>query len=142
MRSRCRIKLPLRKVVPKPVIRGIQLGLGFKLAALALCKFIPAEGGAGLLLAVICGVVVLLLLGNRRCPPAIPVVLIGLVYAFMFKLDAGVWGESFAVQLPRLKNTRTSDFSHWRGDGHCHAVETSTSSASESSRLQTCCQRG
>jgi len=34
----------LRRVIPKAVIRGIQLGLGFKLAHLALTRYIPADG--------------------------------------------------------------------------------------------------
>lgn len=99
----------LRAIIPKAVIRGIQLGLGFKLALLALSRYIPSDGGAGLILAAVCAVVILVLLNNRRCPPALPVVGIGLVYAFCFKSGAGTWQESFGFALPQVVRFSASD---------------------------------
>jgi hypothetical protein len=99
----------LRKIIPKAVIRGIQLGLGIKLGMLALTRYIPAEGGAGLVLAAVSGLLVLLLLGNRRCPPALPVIGLGLVYAFCFKLDAAVWRESVGFNLPQWVHLSVAD---------------------------------
>jgi len=37
----------LAAVVPRPVVRGIQLGLGLQLAQLALRDYVPSEGAAG-----------------------------------------------------------------------------------------------
>lgn len=99
----------LRTLVPKPVIRGIQLGLGFKLALLALSRYVPSDGVAGLVLAAVCAVVVILLLNNRYCPPALPVIGIGLIYALCFKAGAGAWQASFGFALPKLVSFSASD---------------------------------
>ena len=99
----------LRAIVPKPVIRGIQFGLGLKLALLALGQYIPSAGLSGLVLAAVCAVVVLLLLGNRRCPPALPVVCIGLLYAFIFNPAGGLGRESLGFALPHPVRFSTGD---------------------------------
>lgn len=96
-------------IIPKSVIRGIQLGLGFKLALLALTRYVPSDGSAGLILAAVCALVIILLLNNRYCPPALPVVGIGLVYAFCFKFGAGAWQESFGFTLPQVVSFSASD---------------------------------
>lgn len=99
----------LRTVVPKPVIRGIQLGLGFKLSLLALTRYIPAEGVAGVVLAGVCAMIVLLLLGSRRCPPALPVIGLGLVYALCFNRGAVSWEGSAAFALPQMVRFSVDD---------------------------------
>src|SRR3712207_2459251 len=43
----------LARVVPKPVIRGIQLGLGFQLATLALKEYVQADALGGYILAAV-----------------------------------------------------------------------------------------
>lgn len=99
----------LRVIVPKPVIRGIQLGLGLKLALLALGRYIPSAGVSGLALAAVCALVVLLLLGNRRCPPALPVIAIGLLYAVVFNSAGGLGRESLGFALPHPVSFSTGD---------------------------------
>jgi hypothetical protein len=99
----------LRAIIPRCVIRGIQLGLGLKLTLLALTRYIPSNGAAGLILAALCALVIILLLNNGRCPPALPVVGIGLVYAFCFRSGAGMWQGSFGFALPQLAKFSTSD---------------------------------
>ncbi len=99
----------LGAIIPKCVIRGIQLGLGIKLTLLAVTRYIPSDGVAGLALGAVCAVVILLLLNNRRCPPALPVVAIGLVYALCFKFGAGTWSQSFGVALPQLVRFTPAD---------------------------------
>src|SRR5713226_10038922 len=59
------------RVVPKPVVRGIQFGLGLQLASLALTRYVADEGTVGWILAAVCFVVTVALLGNRRYPPAL-----------------------------------------------------------------------
>lgn len=99
----------LGALIPKCVIRGIQLGLGVKLALLALTRYIPSDGTAGLILAGLCAVVIILLLNNHRCPPALPVVGIGLIYAFCMRSGAGAWQDSVGFALPRMAHFTAAD---------------------------------
>ncbi len=92
----------LARVVPKSVVRGIQLGLGLQLASLALRKFIPADGVPGYWLAGLGFIITLLLWGNRKYPAALFVVLLGVLYAFAFKLDWAALPRSVGFNLPQL----------------------------------------
>ena len=92
----------LGRVIPKAVIRGIQFGLGAKLALLALTNFVQAEGVTGYVLAAIAFVIVICLLGNRKYPPALFVIMLGLLYSFLFKTPASVLEPSFQFALPQL----------------------------------------
>ena len=99
----------LRTIIPKPVIRGIQIGLGLKLCLLATTRYIPSDGMAGVALAAVCGTLILLLLNNRRCPPAVPVVGIGLLYAVCLNLGEGTWQGNVAFTLSRPTGFSFSD---------------------------------
>src|SRR5437879_12186851 len=68
----------LARIVPKSVVRGIQFGLGLQLASISLQNYVRAESMTGYLLAGLAFVIVVLLLGNRRLPAALPVVRLGL----------------------------------------------------------------
>lgn len=74
-------------IVPKPVARGIQFGLGWQLATLALGRHVAGSGTAGYGLAVVGLLIVITLVGNRRHPAALVVVALGVVYATAFTLD-------------------------------------------------------
>ena len=71
----------IARTVPKPVVRGIQVGLGIQLAILALTRFLPANGRAGWLLAALSLALVVGLRNNRRVPAALLVLALGLVVA-------------------------------------------------------------
>ncbi len=90
----------LARAVPKSVVRGIQLGLGLQLGYLALRNYIPADAAPGYGLAAASFVLTLLLLGNRRIPPAPIIILLGMAYAFSFKLDAAQLGRTVGLSLP------------------------------------------
>ena len=92
----------LARAIPKAVVRGIQFGLGLQLCLLAMKDYLPAEAAAGYFLATGCFVVGFILLGNRRLPPAIPVIGIGIAYAFTHKLDVVDFGRSFEFHAPSL----------------------------------------
>lgn len=98
----------LARVVPRCVVRGIQLGLGLQLASIALGKFVQADGAAGYVLAGIAFIITILLLGNRRLPAALPVVMLGVAYAIAFHWD-GSLVRSFAFRLPRLHVPQPAD---------------------------------
>jgi hypothetical protein len=90
----------LANAVPKSVVRGIQFGLGLQLAMLALRDYVPAEGGVGLLLAGMAFVVTLLLLGNRRIPPAPVVLVLGFAFALLFRVHPTVLLKEVGFVLP------------------------------------------
>jgi MFS superfamily sulfate permease-like transporter len=92
----------LAKAVPKSVVRGVQCGLGLQLAMLALKDYVPAEGGVGYGLAAAAFGLILVLLGNRRYPPAPFVIALGILYAVIARIDTGVLGQSLGLSLPSL----------------------------------------
>ena len=77
----------LARAVPKIVVRGIQLGLGLQLASFALKDYIPSDGRWGYVVAGAAFLLTILLLGNRRFPPAPFVIALGIAYAIAFKLN-------------------------------------------------------
>jgi hypothetical protein len=90
----------LAAVVPRAVVRGIQLGLGLQLAQLALRDYVPSEGAAGYALAGAAFVLTLFLLGSRRYPPATLVILLGVAYALLVRVDSTSWDGAFGLRLP------------------------------------------
>jgi len=64
---------------PRSVVRGIQFGLGLSLASLALKDYIPSMGVGGYGLAFVGFVLMLALWGNRRIPPGLFVIGIGVI---------------------------------------------------------------
>lgn len=90
------------RVVPKAVVRGIQFGLGLKLAALALKDYVSADGLNGYILAGTAFILVIFLLRNRKFPAAIGVILSGLAYAFIFKLDSHVLVSGTGLHIPQF----------------------------------------
>src|SRR5882762_1367918 len=92
----------LARVVPKAVVRGIQFGLGLQLATLALKDYLKADGAKGYVLAAIAFVLIVILIGNRRYPAALFVIAMGLLYAFMFKLDASAVVQGIGFRLPHI----------------------------------------
>ena len=74
----------LNRVIPKTVIRGIQLGLGLQLCLLAVKDYIPADKTTGYIFALIAFLIGLILIGNRKYPPAIFILALGVLYMFLF----------------------------------------------------------
>jgi hypothetical protein len=92
----------LARVIPRPVIRGVQFGLGLQLSLLAMTNYVPAEGMTGYVLAFCAFVVIVALLGNRRYPPALFVIAFGVVYAFIFHIHPSTFISSFGIALPHF----------------------------------------
>lgn len=93
----------LARVVPRAVVRGLQLGLGLQLALLALREYIPGAGRPGLFLAGAGFVITLPLLGNRRFPPALLIIGLGVVYAFAYDVDAAQLATGAGFALPEFQ---------------------------------------
>jgi MFS superfamily sulfate permease-like transporter len=99
----------LARLVPKPVVRGIQFGLALQLATLALKEYVPADGLPGYALAAAGFVVTVALLGNRRWPAALLVVGLGVIYALVFKLDLATATRAAGLHLPGWRVPATAD---------------------------------
>lgn len=97
------------RAIPKSVVRGMQFGLGLQLATLALTDYVRAEGAAGYILAAAAFALVLLLLGNRRYPPALFVIALGIAYAVLFRLNIGALGRGLGLSLPQLYSLTLRD---------------------------------
>ncbi|MCW5962589.1 MAG: putative sulfate/molybdate transporter [Bryobacterales bacterium] len=103
----------IHRAVPKPVIRGIQLGLGLQLAGIALKDYVQADGVHGLWLAGIGFTVALVLIGRKHIPSAVVLVAMGAAYAFLFKLHAGALTEATGFQFPQWQAPTGADI--WTG---------------------------
>ncbi|UYZ62338.1 putative sulfate/molybdate transporter [Hymenobacter weizhouensis] len=90
----------LARLVPKPVVRGIQFGLALQLATLALKEYVPADGLPGYVLAAAGFLLTVVLLGNRRWPAALVVIALGVAYALLFKLDLATAQRAVGLRLP------------------------------------------
>jgi MFS superfamily sulfate permease-like transporter len=99
----------LARVIPLPVIRGIQAGLGVQLAGLALRDYVMADQGAGLWLAGASFAIAVWLIGNRRIPAALPIVVLGVAYALVFKVDIASVTGGFGLRLPALRVPAPAD---------------------------------
>ncbi len=90
----------IARVVPRVIVRGIQVGLGLSLARIAITKFMASDGTRGWTVAAVALGVVLLLRRNQRVPAAIVLVVLGLLYAFVtWPADLAA---PFALQTPTL----------------------------------------
>ncbi|MCL6624416.1 MAG: putative sulfate/molybdate transporter, partial [Fimbriimonadales bacterium] len=69
----------LARLVPKPVIRGIQAGLGLQLAIIALKEFIGTGPALNFVLGGIGAIVVLALKNNRKMPASLLIVGAGII---------------------------------------------------------------
>ncbi|MDP2654416.1 MAG: putative sulfate/molybdate transporter [Candidatus Omnitrophota bacterium] len=97
------------RVIPKSVIRGVQFGLGLQLAMLSLKDYIPSEGAGGYALAGIGFLMIVFLLGNKKCPPAPFVILLGIIYALVYKADFSALPGTFGVTWPQPRVPALSD---------------------------------
>ena len=99
----------LARVVPHAVVRGLQFGLGLQLSLLALRDFIPSLGASGYALAIASFAIVLLLLGNRRWPPAPLVIALGVAYAAFTGDPLDAFANGMGVVVPSVAVPGWSD---------------------------------
>ncbi len=102
----------LGRIIPVSAIRGIQLGLGLKLALLALGKYLPSEGIEGWLAATAALVILLILMRQKRFPAGVAALLIGAFYALTQGVDLGHF-RGFALPSPPAGIPSANDF--WIG---------------------------
>ncbi len=103
----------LARVVPKSVVRGIQLGLGLQLAGIALRDYAARDGPAGWWLAVAGFAVTLALIGRKTVPAALVLIALGVAYAFTFRLTPDVFANAAGFAHPKWHVPSLADV--WTG---------------------------
>jgi xanthine/uracil/vitamin C permease (AzgA family) len=103
----------INRVVPKPVVRGIQCGLGLQLAGIALGDYMRRDGAAGWWLAAVGFLLTLVLLGRKRFPAAIVLIALGIAYAFTLRPNGADFFQPVGLHLPRWNVPTASDV--WTG---------------------------
>jgi len=101
------------RIVPKPVVRGIQFGLGLQLASIALREYVRADGRIGWALAAAGFVLTLWLMRRPRFPSAVALVGLGLAYALTLKLSAADFLHAAGLRLPQVQAPGWPDI--WTG---------------------------
>ena len=103
----------LARAIPKVVVRSIQFGLGLQLATIALREYLPSSGIVGYGLALLSCITIVLLLGNRRFPPAPFVILIGVASTLIYGTNVDQIVHGFGIQFPQLHAPDPQDI--WMG---------------------------
>jgi hypothetical protein len=99
----------LARWIPLGVVRGVQFGLGLSLASLALKTYIPSDGPSGWALAGGGLLIMLLLWGNRRVPPGLLVIGLGVIYAAATGIEGGVIADGFEIAWPAFHRPEWHD---------------------------------
>jgi len=99
----------IAKYIPKVVVRGIQFGLGIQLAMVALKEYVIADSYTGYWLAGITFVITIILIGNRKYPPAIFIIIAGIIYAIIFHFNNFNLVHSISIAIPKLYTPTWSD---------------------------------
>ncbi len=99
----------IAKYIPKVVVRGIQFGLGIQLSMIALKDYVLSDSYPGYLIAGIAFVITILLLGNRKYPPAIFVIAAGIVYALAVHFDVLTGTKLIQIAVPKFYTPTLTD---------------------------------
>ena len=92
----------LANMIPRCVVRGVQFGLGLSLTSLALGKYVPAHGIEGYVLAAVGFVLMIVFRSSRRFPAGLFVIAIGVVYAFVLRIEPEKVVEGAGLALPEV----------------------------------------
>lgn len=103
----------LARLVPKSVIRGVQFGLGLKLAMAAFEQYVVSDGIAGYLLAAAGFIIVVFLMRQKRWPIAPLVILLGIIYALVCRVSWSDLATGAGFSPPRFRVPGTHDI--WLG---------------------------
>lgn len=101
------------RVIPKPVVRGIQFGLGLQLASIALRDYVRSDGTAGWLLAATGFALTVVLMRRNRFPAAAAIIALGLLYSFSFRLSGEDFARAAGFRLPQFHTVTWPDI--WTG---------------------------
>ena len=92
----------LAKIVPRAVVRGIQVGLGVSLATIALKDYASEGGLRGYLMAGVAFVALLVLRQQKRIPAPLVVVGAGVIFALVFRVSPRAIAHGIGLSAPHL----------------------------------------
>lgn len=98
----------IARIVPKAVVRGIQLGLGMSLATIALKDYAARDGAIGYVMMAASTVLLLVLRQQKRIPGPLVVLGIGAVYGLAWK-TGGASSSLVGFHLPTLQLPSAED---------------------------------
>ncbi len=103
----------IARIVPKAVVRGIQLGLALQLGGIALKDYAARDGLQGWALAAAGFTITLLLMGRKRIPSALVLIGLGCVYAFTLRITPSDFVRAAGLALPTLRTPSLTNV--WMG---------------------------
>jgi len=99
----------IAKYIPKVVVRGIQFGLGIQLSLVALKNYVVSDSYPGYVIAVIAFIITVVLIGNRKYPPAIFIILAGIIYAVTVNFDVFAATKFVQISGPKFFTPSLAD---------------------------------
>ncbi|GMU95581.1 putative sulfate/molybdate transporter [Ignavibacterium album] len=99
----------LSELIPKAVVRGIQLGLGINLSLLAFQKYIPNLGINGFILALIAFIIIIAFIDNKKYPASIIVLSLGALYILFFDNTSVIFKNAIGFNLPTFNFPTVED---------------------------------
>ena len=99
----------IAKYIPKVVVRGIQFGLGIQLSMVALKDYVMSDSYPGYFIAGIAFMITIILLGNRKYPPALFIIGLGILYAIIMHIETASSIHLLSVSFPKLYSPSMSD---------------------------------
>ncbi len=99
----------IAKYIPKVVVRGIQFGLGLQLSMIALKQYVMSDALNGIIIAIVAFAIALFFIGNRKYPPALFVILLGIGYAVITHFDQLAVIRPVAAKLPVIRIPEWTD---------------------------------
>lgn len=98
----------LNRAIPISVVRGIQLGLGLQLMGIA-AEFMLKDGMIAVMLSAIGVVLTIALFNNRRLPPALLLLTIGLVFSLTTSLPVSIFWNGLGFAFPKFFAPKSDD---------------------------------
>ncbi|HEX7600482.1 MAG TPA: molybdate transporter family protein, partial [Polyangiaceae bacterium] len=100
----------LAKIVPRAVVRGIQVGLGVTLATIALRDYASEGGWRGYAMAGVAFLALLALRRQKQIPGPLVVVGAGAVFALIFRVSPGAIAHGVGLSAPHVVIPTATEF--------------------------------
>jgi len=100
----------LARIVPRAVVRGIQVGLGVTLATIALKSYASEGGWRGYAMAGVAFLALLALRRQKKIPGPLVVVGAGMVFALIFRVSPGTIAHGIGLSAPHVVIPTATEF--------------------------------